>query len=197
MAARVLRPGLTDPNAVLPYVLTRELSPWLGAIALSAVFSTEVDTSDAVLFMLATSLSQDLYKRHVNPTASDAMLLRVARLSAVAGGTLGVLFSIALPTVIEGLSIFYSLLGVTLLVPVVGGLFVPRAGARDALASIAAGVIVWIALRYGVHGIAWLDPTLFGLVAAAIAFAVSLAFPGRPLGRPESRSSARTTIPIT
>ena len=55
-----------------------------GALALSAVFSTEVDTCDAVLFMLSTTLSQDLYKRHLNPRASDRQLLRVARAAAVA-----------------------------------------------------------------------------------------------------------------
>ena len=78
MAARVALPGIDDPNAVLPTVLTQLLPPWLGALALAAVFSTEVDTCDAILFMLSTSASQDLYKRFINPAASDAQLLRVA-----------------------------------------------------------------------------------------------------------------------
>ena len=60
MIARVALPDITDANAVLPTVLTRELPPWLGAIALAAVFSTEVDTCDAILFMLSTSASKDL-----------------------------------------------------------------------------------------------------------------------------------------
>src|SRR5260370_24463464 len=115
--------------------------------------------------MLSTSLSQDLYKRYINPGASDRRLLTVARFAAILGGTLGVLFSIWLPTVVEGLSIFYSLLGVTLLVPVVGGLFVPRAGTAEALASIGAGVVTCAAMRYVVTGHPWLDPTLPGLLA--------------------------------
>ena len=179
MAARVLEPGLTDANAVLPQLLANHLTPWLGAIALAAIFSTEVDTCDAVLFMLSTSLSQDLYKRHINPEASDRRLLAVARGAAVAGGAAGVVFSVYLPTVVEGLSIFYSLLGVTLLVPVVGGLFFSRAGSREALTSIIAGVGTWLAVRYGLRGIsAWLDPTLLGLAAAALGFGVALALPG-------------------
>ncbi|HNV01742.1 MAG TPA: hypothetical protein PLN93_02500 [Vicinamibacterales bacterium] len=44
----------------------------LGGVLLAAIFSAEVSTSDPVLFMLATSLSQDLYRRFVNPAASDA-----------------------------------------------------------------------------------------------------------------------------
>lgn len=180
MAARVLEPGIANPNAVLPQVLTHHLTPWLGAIALAAIFSTEVDTCDAVLFMLSTSLSQDLYRRHINPGASDRQLLTVARGAAVVGGAAGVTFSVFLPTVVEGLSIFYSLLGVTLLVPVVGGLFIARAGSREALASIAGGVVAWLAVRFWLRGISpWMDPTFVGLVVAALAFGLVLALPRR------------------
>lgn len=180
MTARVLEPGLTDTNAVLPHLLSHHLTPWLGAIALAAIFSTEVDTCDAVLFMLSTSLSQDLYKRHINPGASDRQLLTVARTAAVAGGAAGVVFSVYLPTVVEGLSIFYSLLGVTLLVPVVGGLFVARAGSREAMASIAGGVVAWVAVRFWLRGLSpWMDPTFVGLLVAALAFGTALVLPRR------------------
>jgi SSS family solute:Na+ symporter len=60
MAARVTMPDITDPNAVLPSLLTHGLPPWLGALGLAAIFSTEVDTCDAILFMLSTSASKDL-----------------------------------------------------------------------------------------------------------------------------------------
>ena len=71
-----------DPNLVLPTFLATQLPVWLGALALAAVFSTEVDTCDAILFMISTSASKDLYKRHINPDASDGDLLRVARIAA-------------------------------------------------------------------------------------------------------------------
>ncbi|MBI2188038.1 MAG: sodium:solute symporter family protein [Acidobacteria bacterium] len=175
MAARVVLPGIADPNAVLPTVLHQQLPAWLGALALAAIFSTEVDTCDAILFMLSTSASQDVYKRFVAPEASDAQLLRVARLTAVAGGALGVLLAIVLQTVIGALTIFYSLLVVTLFVPILGGLYVTRARAVDALAAIAAGVATLFAVRFWGSGEAlWLDPTLAGIVAAAAAFALSM-----------------------
>ena len=44
ISARAAGIEVADPNAVLPTVLTRQLPPWLGAFALAAVFSTEVDT---------------------------------------------------------------------------------------------------------------------------------------------------------
>ena len=173
MAARATSPELTDPNMVLPTVLAEQLPVWLGALALAAVFSAEVSTCDALLFMLATSLSQDMYKRFLRPQATDQQLLRVARIAAIAGAIGGVLFALWLPTVTDALRIFYSLLGVSVLVPVVGGLYT-RAGSAAALASIGAGVATLLVVRFTLAStFPWLDATLAGLVAAAIAFGLT------------------------
>ena len=171
MLARATMPGLADPNAVLPAVLTRDLPPWLGALALAAVFSTEVDTCDAILFMVSTSASKDLYQRFVNPSASDSQLLRVARGAAVVGGMAGVVLSIVLQTVIGAVTIFYSLLVVTLFVPIMGGLYFRRAGTVEAMASIVTGVTTLFVVRFALAANApWLDPTLMGILAAGAVF---------------------------
>ena len=181
IAARVALPGIEDPNLVLPTLLRERLPAWLGALAMAAVFSTEVDTCDAILFMISTSASKDLYKRHLRPDATDAELLRVARIAAVAGGTLGVLLSVYLATVIGALTIFYSLLGVSLFVPIIGGLYTTRADSAAALAAIAAGVGTLLAVRFGAGpAYAWLDPSLAGLGAAAVAFTAVAALRGQP-----------------
>jgi SSS family solute:Na+ symporter len=176
MAARVSNPGIESANLVLPTVLVDELPVYLGALALAAIFSAEVSTCDAILFMLATSLSQDLYKRFIRPEASDQQLLRVARGASIAGGIGGVILALQLSTVMQALDIFYALLTVSLLIPVVGGLYSRRAGAPEALSSIAAGVSTLLVIRFMLPGrYAWLDPTLCGLIAAAVAFGLVMA----------------------
>lgn len=175
MAARVAHPGITDPNLVLPTVLIEQLPAALGALTLAAVFSAEVSTCDALLFMLATSLSQDLYKRFLRASATDAQLLRVARLAAVAGGVGAVLFALWLPTVIDALRIFYALLIATLFVPIVAGLYTRRAGSAEALAGIAGGVVALLVVKFLLATrMPWLDPTLAGVVVAAVAFMLTL-----------------------
>jgi SSS family solute:Na+ symporter len=177
MAARVTHPGIEVRDQVLPLMFSEHLHPYLGGLALAAVFSAEVSTCDAILFMLATSLSQDLYKRFINPGASDRRLLSVARGAALCGGALGVALAVLLPpSVIGALSIFYSLLAVSLFVPVVGGLFVPHAGRREAIAAIGAGLAVRIGLQVfnGGRGLGVLDPTLLGTLSAAAAFVIVL-----------------------
>jgi len=174
MAARVLHPDIGSPNLVLPTVLVESLPLWLGALALAAVFSAEVSTCDAILFMLSTSLSQDLYRRFVNPEATDRQVLQVARGAAIAGSAIGVALAVQLPTVIGALSIFYTLLGVSLFVPVVAGLYIKRAGSAEALAAIVGGVSFVLAMQAsGKAGTAvWTNPNVGGLTMAALGLLV-------------------------
>ena len=87
LAARHLHPDLANRDLVLPTLLVESL-PWLvGTVALAAVFSAEVSTCDAILFMLSTSLSQDLYKRFINRQASDAQVLQGGAGRGVGRGT--------------------------------------------------------------------------------------------------------------
>ena len=173
MIARVYNPDLgADFELAVPIVLTQGLPPLLGAIGLAAVFSAEVSSADAVLFMLSTSLSKDLYKRYIRPDASDSDLLRVARLAAVSGGILGVILAVLNPTVIGQLTVFYSEMAVSLFVPIVAGLLSRRPRVPEALTGIAAGIAVLFAVRlFGLSATnRLLDPTLLGIMASAAAF---------------------------
>ena len=176
LAARTLFPGIDERNLVLPTLLLHGLPVWLGALALAAVFSAEMGACEAILFMLSTSLSQDLYKRVVNPSATPAQVLTVARVAAFVGGSAGMLLAIfVVGDIIDALSVFYSIIGATLFVPVVGGLFVRGATSREALTSIATGMIAFLAIRYGTDRTGWLNPNLWGLLASAAGFFGSLA----------------------
>jgi Na+/proline symporter len=66
---------------------------------------------------------------------------------------------------------------VTMLVPVLGGLFVRRAGTREALSAIVTGVAALFLVRFGLGSrFPRLDPALAGIVAATGAYCVALAF---------------------
>ncbi len=178
LAARVLFPGIADRDEVLPTLLLHGLPVWLGAAALAAVFSAEMGACEAILFMLSTSLSQDLYKRVINPNATPRQVLTVARIAALAGGTAGMLLAIFIVReIIAALSVFYSIIGATLLVPVVAGLFSKRAIARDALASIVLGMVTLLIFQYGTPRTGWYNPNLWGLIGSLAGFAASLSVP--------------------
>lgn len=186
--ALALHPGLDNRELALPTLLMHDLPPLVGALGLAAVVSAEVSTIDAILFMLSTSLSQDIYKRFLRPAASDGDVLRAARAGAFAGALLGVALALFLPNVIGALSLFYSILSVSLFVPVVAGLYVARAGTREAVLAIGFGVATLLATQWGTsgRGFGLLSPVLAGLLAATVACAAGAATRTRPApgGRP-------------
>jgi SSS family solute:Na+ symporter len=182
MCARVLHPGLADRELALPMLLVHDLPPLVGSLALAALFSAEVSAADAALFALSTSLSQDLYRRFLDPTATDARVLTIARRTTVASGALGVGIALVSPSVTDTLSIFYTLLSVSLFVPILAGLWVRRIGAPEVLTAIAAGVAIVAAVQLGNGGrpVAGLTAAMWGLAASFTATLI-VAFARRSL----------------
>jgi len=168
---------LATPDLALPMVLMHGVPPVVGGIGLAAVFSAEVSSADAVLFMLTTSLSQDFYKRFVNRSATDVEMLRITRITAVVAGALGVAVALAAASVITALSIFYTLMGVGLFVPIIAGLYVRRAGTVHAMAAIVAGVVTVVVRQfvYGGTKVYGFTPAMAGLAAAVAVFLIVIA----------------------
>lgn len=172
MAARLYHPALAGQDEALPTLLRDNLPVLVGAIGLGALFMAEVSSADAILFMLATSLSRDLYKRFLDPEASDSRVLLVARLAAIAGGTGGVLFALVSESIVDSLVIFYSLVGVTLFVPVLAGLYRDTVAAAQAFGAFGAGIGAMLLARlwHPEPMLGFITPNLLGLLAAAAAF---------------------------
>jgi SSS family solute:Na+ symporter len=176
MIARARFPSLPNHELALPMVLMYGVPPLVGSLGLAAVFSAEISAADAGLFMLTTSLSQDLYKRFLHPAADDRRVLSVTRGAAVACGAIAVALAIVSPTIIGVIGLFYALLGVSLFVPILAGLYMHRAGTPEALASIACGISTMVAVQLtrGGRGVFGLTPALAGLGAAAAGFLIVL-----------------------
>jgi SSS family solute:Na+ symporter len=182
MAALAHFAHLGNPELALPTVMMKLLPPWLGLWALAAVFSAELSATDAILFMLSTSLAVDLYKTFINPGVTQKKLLTVSRITTFVAGVAGVFLAIALPSVISAVTIFYGLLAVALFVPFVLGLYWARTSAAAALASIFTAIAADLAVQYGTasHSAGLLSPPAIGILVGLIAaVAVSLAMPNR------------------
>lgn len=184
MASRMLHPGLTDRDLALPMLLVHDLPPAVGMLAMAALFSAEVSAADAALFMLTTSLSQDVYKRFVNPAASETRVLTVARWTTLVSGALGTAIAVVSPSVTDTLTIFYTFMSVSLFVPIIAGLWMRRLGATEVLGAVAAGVAAVAAVRFGNGGlpVAGMTAAMWGLLASgAAALIVMSARAGRNL----------------
>jgi len=171
MSGRVLYPDINKDLAFATMAST--LTPAFGALALAAVFSAEASAADAVLFMLATSGSRDLYRRF-RPDASDVDLLRAARISAVTGAALGLGLSMMHRSVIDALGTFYAVMVVTLFVPILGGLYTRHVSRAQGLASLA-GVPVLAIVYFATGGAGYgpLTPVIAGVLASGCGFAAA------------------------
>jgi hypothetical protein len=81
--------------------------------------------------------------------------------------------ALVLPTVVDALKIFYSLLTVALFVPVVAGLLWQRPGTAAALVSIAAGTPLTLSIHFATAGrglYGW-PPVALGLAISGASFA--------------------------
>jgi solute:Na+ symporter, SSS family len=174
MMARVQFPDLVQPELALPTLLMQSVPVAVGTLGLAAVFSAEVSSADAVLFSLTTSLSQDLYKRFYRPAATDAQLLRVTRLTALVGGAAGVGIALVAAGVVSALSIFYTIMGVSLFVPILAGLYLRHATSIDAMAAIITGMGIVGGWRIFAGGatIGGITPAMAGLAGAVTAYLV-------------------------
>lgn len=177
--ARLYFPTLANSELALPTLLTNSLPFWLGGLLLAAIFAAELSAADAVLFMLTTSLSKDLYKAHLNPQADDQRLMRVARSVAIGCGVIGTLLAMWLETVYSALTIFYTLLTAALILPIIVGLYIKRVTARAALASMIASVSVTFAIHYlsNKQGYGGVPPAIFGMAVGAVVMALGTKAP--------------------
>ncbi|MEP7273972.1 MAG: sodium:solute symporter family protein [Acidobacteriota bacterium] len=169
--ARYEFPNLVNRELALPTLMTESLPVWLGGLLLGAIFSAELSTADAVLFMLSTSLGKDLYKTFLNPEVSDQHLMRVVRAIAIACGVLGALLGALLPDVISALTIFYTLLTAALVLPLLAGLYVKSVSARGALAGMTISVVTTLALDRVTAGAGYggVPAVILGILAGATA----------------------------
>lgn len=174
MAAKLLYPSLERADLALPALMSGALPPIFGALALAAVFSAEVSTADAVLFMLATSAARDLYAGFINRAATDAQMLRAARLAAIVGAAAGIALAFVFSSVVAALDAFYALLTVTLFVPVIAALHTTTRPV-DGLTSVACGlpVLLVVYVLTDGRGFGIVTPALAGVVASAAGFGLA------------------------
>ncbi|MBQ6113276.1 MAG: sodium:solute symporter family protein [Synergistaceae bacterium] len=149
MSAGACFPELSRADLALPTAM-KEMMPFFAAsLALAGIFAAEVSTADTVLYMLTGSITNDLYKRFLNPKISDKNLLKLSRIVSVICGVSGVILALRLESIISALTIFYSLMSVSLSAPLVFGLFTKRAGNFGAVMSALLGAGLTVYMTFG------------------------------------------------
>lgn len=167
-------PALENNGLALPMLLAKSFPVWIGGLMLAAIFSAEISSADAVLFMVSTSVARDLGQTVLRHDMSDRSLVGLTRIVAVVAGALGVALAIWLQSVLAALKIFYSLLSVALFVPLLAGLYSKRPTASAAVISMLVSVPLTFAVDLLTKGAGFglATPALMGIGMSALIFVV-------------------------
>jgi SSS family solute:Na+ symporter len=150
-------------NAPFAYYIVHELPPGLRGVLIAGIFATAMGSLSTALNALATSFTEDWYRPYLRKDASQAQIVRAARISTVAFSVLLILIGSAtayakivlnariIPIVLGIFGYTYgSLLGVFLV-----GLLTKRRGSEAGnLFAMMCGFLV-VALLSGLHNDLW------------------------------------------
>jgi SSS family transporter len=150
MAARSLMPELMVPPNTPQYTyaaLALEFLPaGLMGLMIAAMFSATMSTLSADYNVMASVITEDVYRRLIDPGASQRRLVLVGRLATLAVGLLTILIGMLLVTtaqrgLFEVMVTVFGLFVGPMLLPTLAGLVSRRLTVRGAAAGIAAGLI--------------------------------------------------------
>ena len=147
---------------------------WVSGLVAAGGLAAALSTADGLLLAIANALSHDIYGKILNPQASTAKRLIVARVILVCVGILAAYLAAArLTGILGGVIWAFSFAASGLFVPLVLGVWWKRANKAGAVSGIAAGFLSGSFYLYYLKGmggdpILHLDHLRFGIVGIVV-----------------------------
>ncbi len=150
--------GLTADGPVLFTLLQNVVPVWVALLVLAAILSASLSTADGAILGTSSVLAHNVLGIRHTPAQGQSVdkLLVITRLMAVVVTALGVFLGLRVPQTGVLLLLAFDMSFAGLVVPLLGGLFWPRATRPGALACIAVGSLSRL-LMFA------LMPTMFGV----------------------------------
>jgi SSS family solute:Na+ symporter len=163
--ARLLRPELQDAELATPTMIIELLPVGLSGVVIAAYIAAVMSTADSCLIGPVAIVTNDIYRKLINPRADEGRLVVVARVASLVMGALAIVAAYLIPSVLD-LVLYAYTFGAA-------GLFFPMLGLLYWRGATAAGAF-WSILLGGGSAVAWAvagDP--WGFAPSYIGWAVS------------------------
>jgi SSS family solute:Na+ symporter len=159
-----------DYQLILPTLIAERTPLAVQALFFGALVAAILSTAGGALLAPAVMIAENVVRPLARP-ATDAALLRIMRITvALLAVAVTVMALTSSRSIYQLVNDSGKIVLVSSFVPLVAGLFWKRANAVGAHASIAAGLVAWIAMEWLLPD-ATVPPPLAGLVASAAAMA--------------------------
>jgi SSS family solute:Na+ symporter len=192
MGQNALDIAKSDYQRLLPTFVLTKMPLVMQILFFGALLSAIKSTSSATLLAPSTSFVENIL-RHLRPGMTDRQRLFAMRCTIVVFAALVLAYAIAMKgtSIYDLVSSAYQVTLVGAFVPLVMGLYWKRATTQGAIASVAAGIAVWILFFPQVSGLGAMFPAqLAGLLAAFAAMIAGSLLPQVLKNRHEPRLAA-------
>ncbi|GAB3532259.1 sodium:solute symporter family protein [Pontibacter brevis] len=162
--AKQMHPELMQQDAQLlvPGLILRSTSMLVKVLFFGALISAIISTASGGILAPASILSENML-RPLLRNATDARLLRLSRLSVLLVAAVSLAMALLRSNIYELVSESSALSLVSLFVPLVAGMFWRKTNAVAAIASMLAGMGVWLLALYLSTEV---NPMLYGLAGS-------------------------------
>lgn len=161
-----------DPEMGLPVLLSQILPPGLLGLMMSAYFSAVLSTADSCLMAASGNFTTDLLSRWFPNLTSQKEIL-VSQFMTLLIGILAVALAWQMTEVLSLMLYSYAFMVSGLLIPVLAGLFFNQRNETAAVCAMISGGTVTAGLSFSKISLPFgLDPNLFGILSAALAFGI-------------------------
>jgi len=156
--ARVLLPGLGNPDLAIPTLAKTVLPPMGSAIVLAAVVAAGMSTFASVLIILSSALIQDIVKKGLRKDLDQKRVLMCSKFASAIIGVISLLIALRPPGLVLTLTAFaWAVIASTTLWPVLFGIYWKRATKQGCAFSMIGGfltALIWMIAGkpFGIHG---------------------------------------------
>ena len=145
MAARVLYPGLENPDMAVPTLLANLLPNIVLGLVICGLISSQLSTVSANLNGVATIFASDIYENVIHRKATDKDVLRIARIVTAVTGVAMIVFAYLVPKLGGAVNAYLTIIAVMdmplFIIAIVFGLLWKRANWQGAIAGYCAGAL--------------------------------------------------------
>ncbi len=145
LAARVLYPGLANPDTAIPMLIANLIPNIVLGVVVVGLLSSQLSTISGNLNGVATIFASDIYENVINRKATDKQILRVARLVTLVIGILMIVFAYLVPLLGGAVNAYLTIIAIMdmplFIIAVVYGLLWKRINWQGAIGGYLAGSV--------------------------------------------------------
>jgi len=166
-----------DPQKVLPTLVMEHMPFAMQVLFFGALLSAIKSCASATLLAPSVTFTENIW-RQFYPHSSDRQELKAMRLTVLVFSSLVLIYAIAMQgnSIYEMVSGAYQVTLVGAFVPLVFGLYWPRATTQGAIFSLALGLCTWLALLFSSAGEAF-PAQLAGVLASCAGMVIGSTLP--------------------